>query len=303
MRPRPSALVWSCSLFLRSAECANNAENGPLGSRKACAMTDERARLPQITSPVVRWRLPCGRLGEPGRRRPALVLAAAGWGRGDLAGAGWPGAGGCAGWPGRGAAAGSGCHRGGCGAVCGGPPGHHAGLAGDCPAAGLAGAVAADDRAAGGVDGAARAGAGPAGRARRRGRPPGWACWCFWPCSPWSTRCCVPRRSGGSARPVRWRGSRRARCCVRFPRLWLRPGWPPATCPPRPRRGWAETCWRWSPGLGPAVAGRRHPGQGAARCPAGQRRRDEFPGCLRPAGPVACRGGPGGGPVGEPRGG
>ena len=49
----------------------------------------------------------------------------------------------------------------------------------------------------------------------------------------------------------------------------------------------------------PTVAGRRHPGQGAGRGPARQRRRDELPGRLRPAGPVAGRGRPGGRRVGD----
>ena len=46
-------------------------------------------------------------------------------------------------------------------------------------------------------------------------------------------------------------------------------------------------------GSPPTVAGRRHQGQGAARGPAGQRRRHQLPGRLRPAGPVAAGGGAG----------
>ena len=49
--------------------------------------------------------------------------------------------------------------------------------------------------------------------------------------SRWPTPCCAAPRSGGSARPARRPGSRKARCCAKSPRPWPRPGWRPATCP------------------------------------------------------------------------
>ena len=63
-----------------------------------------------------------------------------------------------------------------------------------------------------------------------------------------------------------------------------------------------ETCWRWSPAT--ARGGwSATPGERAARGPAGQRRRYQLPGCLRPAGSASAGGGPGSGPVGGAGGG
>ena len=73
-----------------------------------------------------------------------------------------------------------------------------------------------------------------------------------------------------------------ARLASRYPRLGLGRG----AGGGRPARG-----SRRPP---PALDSRRHQRQRAARGPAGQRRHHQLPGCLRPAGPVAGRGGPGG---------
>ena len=196
------------------------------------------------------------------------------------------------------AAAGGGGHRVRRGPVRDRPPPRAGGLAGDRPAAGVPGTGSIAYHAAGGLDGPARA--GPCPRRARPGRAAG-----LKPGRAGATgrvrggQLRAPLRGAATTRPGPRGGPGRAeRAAARGPQIR---GRGPAGVPLPVSLGRGTGGRR--PGRGdrrrsqPAVAGWRHPGQGTARGPAGQRRRDQFPGRLCPAGPVADRGRPGGRPV------